>query len=80
MGRTFPEQYGESALDWNEELTLREELKVQRLAVCAFAEQQIREEFGFPARGKLAQAEFMLYLILCRIFGKDAVTHRSRAK
>lgn len=77
MGRTFPDEDG-PVLAPSEERLLREKLRIQRLAVCTFAELQIREEFGFPNRGKLAQAEYMLFLILCRIFGKNAVTHRSR--
>jgi hypothetical protein len=71
-------EIGSDDLPYEEKHELRAALSQQDLSICNFAEAQVRGNFEFPAKGKLAQAEYMLFLIFRRIFDAEAVLHRSR--
>lgn len=74
--RSNPET--QSPLSWEDERHLRESLKRQQLALCDLAEQTLRDHFGFPPRGKLAQAEHLLFLIVSRIFEAEPIHRRAK--
>jgi hypothetical protein len=65
-------------LSWEEEHELNTALKRQRLSICNHAEQVLRQHFRFPPRGKLAQAEHLLFLIASRIFSPEQILRRAR--
>ena len=64
-------------ISWSEEHELNTALKHQRLLICSHAEQVLRHHFKFPARGKLAQSEHLLFLIASRIFSPEQIIRRA---
>ncbi len=71
------EQAGTTPL-WQSDEELRSSIREQNSTILCHAEDQVRNDFEFPARGMLAQSEHILYLIAGRIFGDEAVLHRAR--